>query len=184
MGGHGASPARAAARRCSPTRWPRSRATAVTVTRPAQAALVPALARTPDELTATNVVSGWIESMSVLVAPALRRRAARRRLSGLGVRRDGGVVAAASALSSRRSHGPAPACDARPALRRRSPASACSRASRRHGLLVGLLGAQFVAIGALDVLYVVLAISVLDLGGSGAGYLNAAFGAGGVPGSR
>jgi MFS family permease len=39
-----------------------------------------------------------------------------------------------------------------------------------------------VAIGALDVLYVVLAISVLDLGGSGAGYLNAAFGAGGVAG--
>ena len=49
-------------------------------------------------------------------------------------------------------------------------------------LLVGLLGAQFVAIGALDVLYVVLAISVLGLGRLGAGYLNAAFGAGGVAG--
>jgi MFS family permease len=48
--------------------------------------------------------------------------------------------------------------------------------------LVGLLGAQFIAIGALDVLYVVLAISLLDLGGSGAGSLNAAFGAGGVAG--
>src|SRR4029078_11527577 len=40
----------------------------------------------------------------------------------------------------------------------------------------------FVELGALGVLYVVLAISVLDLGGSGAGYLNAAFGAGGVAG--
>jgi hypothetical protein len=49
-------------------------------------------------------------------------------------------------------------------------------------LLVGLLGAQYVLIGALDVLFVVLAISVLHLGGSGAGYLNAAFGAGGVVG--
>jgi MFS family permease len=49
-------------------------------------------------------------------------------------------------------------------------------------VLLILLGAQFVAIGALDVLAVVLAIEVLDLGGSGAGWLTAAFGAGGVLG--
>jgi hypothetical protein len=49
-------------------------------------------------------------------------------------------------------------------------------------LLVGVLASQYVLIGALDVLFVVLAIGVLDLGGSGAGYLNAAFGLGGVLG--
>jgi hypothetical protein len=48
--------------------------------------------------------------------------------------------------------------------------------------LVSLLGAQYIGIGALDVLYVVLALGVLGLGESGAGYLNAAFGAGGVLG--
>jgi len=48
--------------------------------------------------------------------------------------------------------------------------------------LIWLLGLQAVAIGALDVLYVVLAVAVLGLGGEAAGYLNAAFGAGGVLG--
>ena len=45
-----------------------------------------------------------------------------------------------------------------------------------------MLGAQFVGIGALDVLYVVLALGTLGMGEGGAGYLNAAFGAGGVLG--
>ena len=48
--------------------------------------------------------------------------------------------------------------------------------------LVGLLGAEFVALGMLDVLYVVLAFDTLGMGDGGAGYLNAAFGAGGAIG--
>src|SRR4051812_10824904 len=37
--------------------------------RPAQAALLPAIARTPDELTAANVVSSTVDSIAVLVGP-------------------------------------------------------------------------------------------------------------------
>ena len=48
--------------------------------------------------------------------------------------------------------------------------------------LVWLLGVESFAIGALDVLFVVLAVGVLGRSGSTAGYLNAAFGAGGVAG--
>ena len=156
-------------------------ATCVTVTRPTQSALVPALARTPDELTATNVVSGWIEAVSVLAAPA-----------GAGVllavASPGWVfavlaaVALLAALVVAPVKGPPPAAEPRPPLEEALAGFRLLAKEPAARTLVGLLSAQFVAIGALDVLYVVLAISVLDLGGSGAGYLNAAFGAGGVAG--
>ena len=156
-------------------------ATCVTVTRPTQSALVPALARTPDELTATNVVSGWIEAVSVLAAPA-----------GAGVllavASPGWVfavlaaVALLAALVVAPVQGPPPAAEPRPPLEEALAGFRLLGREPAARTLVGVLSAQFVAIGALDVLYVVLAISVLDLGGSGAGYLNAAFGAGGVAG--
>ncbi len=159
-------------------------ATAVTITRPAQAALLPALARTPEELTATNVVSGWIESVSVLAAPA----AAGLLLAWSG---PGAVFAVMAVLVLGGAalvagiRGPEPAAPSAShtgildetvdglRLLAREPGSR---------LLVGVLGAQYLVIGALDVLFVVLAVGVLGLGGSGAGYLNAAFGAGGVVG--
>jgi MFS family permease len=156
-------------------------ATCVTVTRPTQSALVPALARTPEELTATNVVSGWVESVSMLAAPAAAGVV-------LAVASPGwvfalmAVVVAGSAALTAPVRGPAPACDAQPALEEALAGFRLLAREPATRVLVGLLGGQFVAIGALDVLFVVLAISVLDLGGSGAGYLNAAFGAGGVAG--
>ena len=43
--------------------------------------------------------------------------------------------------------------------------------------LVGVLTSQALFFGAMDVLFVVLAIDVLGMGDSGVGILNAAFGA-------
>ena len=51
---------------------------------------------------------------------------------------------------------------------------------RRPRLLVSLLTAQFVVVGALDVLFVVIAIEVLGKGQEWVGYLNTAYGAGAV----
>jgi MFS family permease len=156
-------------------------ATCVTITRPTQSALVPALARTPDELTATNVVSGWIEALSVLVAPAATGVLLAVASPGWVFAVFAGVVLVGALLAAR-VQGPPAAGEAVAPL---EDALAGFRVLGRDPStrsLVGLLAGQFVAIGALDVLYVVLAISVLDLGGSGAGYLNAAFGAGGVAG--
>ena len=157
-------------------------ATAVTVTRPTQSALLPALARRPDELTAANVVSGWIESLSVLLAPAVA-----------GVLLDVGgpgwvfalmtAVAVASALLVVPVPGPPPAGG--PAERRDMLGDAVEavhvlRSEPEARALVLLLGVEFAAIGALDILYAELAIGELGLSGGWAGYFNAAFGLGGV----
>ena len=162
-------------------------ACAVTVTRPAQAAIVPELAGGPDELTALNVVSGWVEAVSVLAGPAL---------AGLliAVGGPGAAIGAftvcttAAAIAVWGLEGGvavrSPEPGARADLGEASPAGlAVVRSQRGFTELVALLGAQYLVIGMLDVLLVVFAIGVLGLGGSGAGYLNAAFGAGGVVGS-
>ncbi len=156
-------------------------ATAVTATRPAQAVLLPALARTPQELTAANVVAGWIESISVLAAPALAGLLLA--LGGVGtVFAVMAAVVTVAALLVAAVPGPAAAG---PSVAMLASAREGARiVAREPGprALVWLLGLESVAIGALDVLYVVLAIGVLHRGGSTAGYLNAAFGAGGVLG--
>ena len=158
-------------------------ATTVTLTRPPQSALAPALARSADELTATNVVSGWIESVSVLAAPA----AAGVLLHVANVGTVWAVMAAVAlagglVIVGLRGPAPRPADDAEGPLGEAARGFQLLRNEPEPRTIVALLGAQSIGIGALDVLYVVLALGLLDLGESGAGYLNAAFGAGGVLG--
>jgi hypothetical protein len=151
----------------------------ITVPRPAEAALLPALARTPGELTAANVVSGWMSSVSALAAPALTGV-----LIGLGGPGLAMVVLSTAILGAAIAVAPLPGSA--------PPAPASSEGARTHigkeirqirrnpaaSLLVGVLAVQYILVGALDLLYVVLAVTVLGMGESGAGYLNAAFGAG------
>jgi hypothetical protein len=154
---------------------------AVTVTRPTQAVIVPSLVRGVDELTAVNVVSGWIESLSVFVAPV----AAGALIAASGPAAVFGVMAvltAAATVLTMDLHGPAPACEVEHSLSEALSVVGEVRRDPAARLLISLLGAQCVIIGALDVLFVVLAIRVLGLGGGGAGYLNGAFGLGGVIG--
>jgi len=157
---------------------------ALSVPRPAQAALLPGVVRTPQELTAGNVVSSWMENASVLLAPALTGVL-------LGV---GGPALAAGVLAGFTLAGalllvgvPGP-----PPMTERTDGVSLTAEVRESVVavwrvpavrtLVGVVGSQYILVGALDVLYVVLAITTLGIGESGAGYLNAAFGAGGVIG--
>jgi MFS family permease len=158
----------------------------IVISRPAQAALLPLLTDTPDELTATYVVAGWMETGALVVGPgvagillrahgvslvfltfgALSILSALPILSLTGVRRPA-VTGAGDEAPAR----------LLPALR---DALAIARTSRGIGLLVGVLSAGAVLLGALDVLYVQLAIHDLGMGQGGAGFLNAAFGVGAV----
>ena len=157
---------------------------ALSVPRPAQAALLPAVVRTPLELTAANVVSSWMENASVLLAPALTGV-----LLGIGGPALAAAVLAGCTLAGAALvvgiPGPKPLTEheegaSLTAEVRESVAAVWRVPAVRT--LVGVVGSQYVLVGALDVLYVVLAITTLGIGESGAGYLNAAFGAGGVIG--
>ncbi len=157
--------------------------TAVTITRPAQAVIVPSLARSAEELTATNVVSSWVENGGVLVASMIA--GVLLTVSGVdAVFAVMAVVAFGSALLVARVSGVKPvAPDGAGAL---DEALGGFRALAEHShlrVLVSLLLGEFLLVGALDILFVLLAIDVLHIDQGWPAYFNAAFGAGGLIGS-
>jgi MFS family permease len=156
-----------------------------TAFRPAQAALLPSLARTPEELTAANVASTTIESVGSFAGPAL---------GGLLLAAtSAGVVFAATAATfawsaflvlAVASEPPARDRGRGPGLREEAMAGFRTIAvEARLRLVVALYGAQTLVAGALNVLIVVAALDLLDLGKSGPGFLNSAVGVGGLAGA-
>jgi hypothetical protein len=154
---------------------------AVATTRPAQTALVPGLVRDAEELTAANALTGWMESASLDASSAA---------TGLLLAFAGpGLVFAVAGLAGLVSVGLAATVRGMGPLAVEEAAGSLAETlagfgvlARRSGprLLVGLLGAQWVVIGALDILFVVLAVDVLDRGQGWVGVLNMAYGVGGV----
>jgi MFS family permease len=161
---------------------------AVTLTRPVHNAILPELAETPAQLTAANASSSMVEGLGVLIGPGTVALA----LGPLGLP---GVVAVmssamlAAALCATRLHlyrDPAPTgFDAAPTSIVRDAIDGARELRREPGatLLLVLGGSQYVLIGLLDVLYAVLAIELLDVGGSGVGILSSSFGVGGLVGA-
>jgi MFS family permease len=153
-----------------------------TLTRPTVNVVLPMAVRTPDELTAGNAAMGWIESAGVVVGPL----AASLIVAFGGV---GAVVALFAILMLLAAWVAFPLITSLPPA---EPADAGSpltdaldgfrQLARERGTatLVGVLTSQSLYLGAMDVLFVVLAISELGMGDSGVGVLNAAFGAGGL----
>ena len=175
------------------------------MTRPPQAALLPAIVRTPDELTAANVMTGWTDAAAALVGPAVVGLLLAWRGPGLAVAAMAGMTAISTFLVVR-VEGPAAAIssdvvprdganggegddsggDLRTGIGR---AFASIRTGASSNLLMTVRNPQirvllalhtfyFVLIGALDLLCVILAVDYLHMGPGGPGFLNAALGGG------
>jgi MFS family permease len=155
-----------------------------TAHRPAQAALMPQLARTPAELAVANV--GWsaIDYAGFLLGSLLAGVLVG--LTGLDV----AFAACAALFAATTLIVRALPADVRPPPLD-APAGGIAeiaagiRTVRRHPemrLLVSVYGVNHLVQGVFDVLIVISAIELLGLGESGAGWLNAAWGIGGVLG--
>jgi len=152
--------------------------------RPTHASMLPGLARSPEELVATNVAAGTVENIGILAGPAV-----------------GGLLVAVAAPAWWFAVPAASFVAAAVSLAGISPPQALRRPPRPSvtdtlvgglralvtfpyaGLLLGLFAAQTLVRGLLSVMLVVASIELLGLGEEGVGYLNAAIGAGGFLGA-
>lgn len=176
---------------------------AMTMTRPAQGALLPSLAETPEELTAANGLTAVFEGAGVLVGPLAAAVI-------LTVARPTAVVVAgtvalglATILATRvhLSSADVPASseadreatttdiEAQPEVvddvdptRSLLAGFRLTVQHRDLRLLIGLLCGRMLLIGAFDVLFVLMALELFHTGEAGAGVLSAAIGAGGMIG--
>jgi MFS family permease len=164
----------------------------LTTVRPLQAAIVPGLVGTADQLSAANALTMVVEGLGSLVGPLLAGLIMAVASPGAAFV-AGGIAAAIGCLLVLGVAMSQPLRAPHPAMR--APASPVRRVEGRlldgmravrgnpSGLLViGLIGSREVIAGALDVLLVFAAIELLGMGESGAGYLAAAVGLGAVAG--
>ena len=152
---------------------------AITGTRPVHNTILADLAETTEELTASNSLSGAGEASAAFVGPL-----------GVGLLMvpwgPGGAVLVIAALMavatvlvmSLTTRRPAPAAGSAPGVRWR-PVLADPAAR----LFATATFAEYLLLGSLDILLVVLALDVLDLPQSGPGVLNSAVGIGGLVGT-
>jgi hypothetical protein len=154
---------------------------AICVPRPAQAVLLPSIVESAEELAAANAGQGWLESAATLIVPimvALLLAAGGPALATAGM----AALAGLAALVVLTIGGPLPFASSTDRSTDGRALSSLRLIARQPAtlVLVAVLGAQYILVGALDLIFVVLAFGVLGMGQGGPGYLTAAFGAGGL----
>ena len=181
--------------------------TGITFIRPSIAVVVPGVVASPGDLVAANLLTGNADSLSVLAGPLLASALLVADGPALVFAACAAVNAIGALLTFRLGGGPgggpggglpsATVAQAEPPTRtstrgrtrvlasRTAPLLEATRsmASQRGSLaLLAVLGAQYALVGALDLLVVDLAFTVLDLGDAGPGVLSALVGVGAVAG--
>jgi MFS family permease len=160
--------------------------TALTSTafQPAQAAFLPSLAGSPEELTAANATSTTLESVGFFIGPAAGGLLLAATSVGAVFCATAGLFVWSALVLSRigtESRGRT-AGEPGNVLREAVAGFRAIAAESRLRLLVGLYGAQTLAAGIFRVLLVVTALRILGLGASGVGFLNSAVGVGALAG--
>lgn len=165
----------------------------ITLTRPVHNAVVPSLAATPGELLAGNAATSTLEGLGAFLGPLV----------------SGGLLVAGGAGSVFATFGvllvlvtllvvrlPVPTGQAGPRVDEppedgdagdvaRGALAGVRELGRDHAasVLVAMVAGQYVVVGAMDVLLIVVALDVLHTGSSGPGVLGSALGVGGVLGA-
>lgn len=154
--------------------------------RPMHAAMLPFLARTPAQLTASNAVSAFAESAGTLLGPLLVGLLLSVGPPSWPLLAAAGLLALAASVVARVGGMPLSSTASSPKPTLRGAARDLSeglRALRRPSMIVPLIAAQTLARGVLVVCVVVLAVEEFGLGDPGVGWLSATLGFGGLLGS-
>jgi MFS family permease len=152
---------------------------------PAQSALLPSLARTPEELAASNIALSTTGSVGMFAGPALGGALVAVSspwvvfvLTAAMFLWSAGFLSRIPADTATPTDGEA--VETLPALLAGFRAVASEPKLR---VVIGLAASQTVVAGALEVLLVLVALRLLDSGNGGVGWLNAAVGVGGLLGA-
>jgi predicted MFS family arabinose efflux permease len=161
---------------------------AFTLTRPVQAVILPNITHAPGDLTAANAVSGLAENVAIFVGPFIGGLLLTRSEPGdifalfAGTSLVGCLLVLRMPIDVGRSTAAA-AVGARGILSDAFGGFSILRRERPVLLLVLVLAGTTVVVGALDILFVATAIDLIGQHESWAGFLNSAFGVGGIIGA-
>jgi MFS family permease len=155
------------------------------VFRPAEASLLPMLARTPEELTAANVSSSSLDSLGSFVGPTVAGflLAVTSPATVFAVMAGCFLWSGWNIAKVRPERQPDAEERHEGGFRMLTGGFRAIGAEPRLRLLIGLYGAQCVVAGAMGVLVVVIALDLLSIGNSGVGFLEAASGIGSLLGA-